>query len=90
MSPLLLIAILWVYNSGKSSDVIAAAPFWLCGVLWVIILFTIAFLFWFVYDDIRDRAIADWMPFNSDGAGGYLAAWMIKNDMYIKRYVDSF
>jgi len=30
-----------------------------------------------------------YMPFNSDGAGGYFVAWTIKNGKYSKRYVDS-
>jgi len=30
-----------------------------------------------------------YMPYNSDGAGGYFAAWLIKDNVVVRRYVDS-
>jgi hypothetical protein len=41
-----------------------------------------------VYSD-KKGTIFLYMPYNSDGAGGYSVAWMFKNGRYVKRYVDS-
>jgi hypothetical protein len=41
-----------------------------------------------VYFD-KKGTIYLYMPFNSDGAGGYFVAWAIKDGKYLKRYVDS-
>jgi hypothetical protein len=41
-----------------------------------------------LYTDKRG-VIYIYMPSNSDGAGGYDAAWIIKENKYLKRYVDS-
>lgn len=41
-----------------------------------------------IYADKRG-VIYVYMPYNSDGAGGYDAVWIIKENQYLKRYVDT-
>jgi hypothetical protein len=37
----------------------------------------------------KENTVFIYMPYNSDGAGGYTAVWVIHNGKFLKRYIDS-
>lgn len=58
ISPILLVLILWFYNSKNPEDIHTALPFLMLAILFGSLLSIPAlFLFWLLYKDIRDSSL---------------------------------